>query len=402
MMEMIWEVVGFALKALMVVIAAFIVFQAARGGGDEEPEEGSGLLRVKNLNDEERGRARALKLMLLPPSARRDVQKATKRDAKREAKQERKELKRTLKAGALDEGAQLSPASPAPSRPVERPAGEEQGQEQELAEGYDAEDADGADGADGSDTSEGAQLPRAKRPRLFVLDFEGDIQASAVESLRQEVSAVLTARRPGDHVLVRLRNAGGYVHTHGLAASQLKRLKEHGLPLWVTVDEVAASGGYMMACVADKIFAAPFALVGSIGVVAQMPNFHRLLQRFDVDVELHTAGKYKRTLTTIGENTPEAREKFVEELQVTHALFKEFVSSARPALDVERVATGETWLGARALEVGLVDEVSTSDEVIRAALRRFEVFSLQYRVHRRLTDRFWGALHALAGGRLPS
>lgn len=381
-MEMIWEVVGFALKAVMVVLAVFVVIQAARAGGGDEPEEGHGHLRVKNLNDEERGKARALKMMLLPASARRDVQKVTKRDAKRQAKEERKEVKRTLKEGEVGEGASQEPQ-----------------EHLEHSEAQEAQEAQGAEAAEGREVREAS---RARRPRLFVLDFEGDIQASAVESLRQEVSALITARRAGDHVLLRLKNAGGYVHTHGLAASQLKRLKSHGLPLWITVDEVAASGGYMMACVADRIFAAPFALVGSIGVVAQMPNFHRLLQRFDVDVELHTAGKYKRTLTTIGENTPEAREKFVEELQVTHALFKEFVSSSRPSLDVERVATGETWLGQRALEVGLVDEVSTSDEVIRAAMPRFEVFLVQYKIHRRMTDRFWGAVHALVGGRIPS
>ena len=108
---------------------------------------------------------------------------------------------------------------------------------------------------------------------------------------------------------------------YGLAASQMQRIRDKKLKLTVCVDKVAASGGYMMAVVADKIIAAPFAVLGSIGVLAQVPNFHRLLKKHDVDFEMLTAGKYKRTLTMFGENTDKGREKFQEDIEDTHVLF---------------------------------------------------------------------------------
>ncbi|EPW3486810.1 protease SohB, partial [Cronobacter sakazakii] len=184
---------------------------------------------------------------------------------------------------------------------------------------------------------------------------------------------------------------GGVVHGYGLAASQLQRLRERQIPLTIAVDKVAASGGYMMACVANNIVAAPFAIIGSIGVVAQIPNFNRLLKRNDIDIELHTAGQYKRTLTLLGENTEEGREKFREDLNETHHLFKEFVHSMRPSLDIDAVATGEHWYGVQAKEKGLVDEISTSDDLIIARMAEREVVSLRYMQRKRLMDRFTGS-----------
>ena len=107
-----------------------------------------------------------------------------------------------------------------------------------------------------------------------------------------------------------------------------------------TFDKVAASGGYMMACIGDRILSAPFAVLGSIGVVAQIPNLHRLLKKHDVDYEVLTAGEYKRTLTVFGENTDKGRQKFQEDLELTHVLFKDFVSRYRPQLDIDQVLGG--------------------------------------------------------------
>ncbi len=211
------------------------------------------------------------------------------------------------------------------------------------------------------------------KPRVWVLDFKGSMDAHEVNSLREEITAVLAAFKPQDQVVLRLESPGGVVHGYGLAASQLQRLRDKKIPLTVTVDKVAASGGYMMACVADKIVSAPFAIVGSIGVVAQMPNFNRFLKNKDIDIELHTAGQYKRTLTFLGENTEEGREKFREELNETHQLFKDFVKRMRPSLDIEQVATGEHWYGQQAVEKGLVDEINTSDDVILNLMEGREV-----------------------------
>lgn len=235
----------------------------------------------------------------------------------------------------------------------------------------------------------------ADRPRLFVLDFHGDLRASATESLREEVSAVLTTARPEDRVLLRLESAGGLVHNYGLAASQLARLRERRIHLTVSIDRVAASGGYLMACVADHLIAAPFAIVGSIGVVAQAPNFHRVLKKHEVDFELHTAGEFKRTLTLFGENTDAARAKFREELEEVHRFFKQHIVRYRPAVDINQVATGEHWLGERARELGLVDELGTSDDFILARLDTTELVALRFRRRESVTRRLSLGLESL-------
>lgn len=222
----------------------------------------------------------------------------------------------------------------------------------------------------------------AQRNRLYVLDFDGDIKASATDNLREEISAVLTETRAGDEILVKVESPGGLVHGYGLAASQLQRIRDAEVPLTIAVDKVAASGGYMMACVASRIIAAPFAVIGSIGVLAQLPNFHRLLKKNDIDFELFTAGEYKRTLTMFGENTDKGREKFTQELEDTHGLFKDFVAGNRPQLDVDAVATGEVWYGQQAVDQGLIDEIMTSDSFLQQRLKEWDVFEVRF-VHKK-------------------
>jgi serine protease SohB len=233
------------------------------------------------------------------------------------------------------------------------------------------------------------------KPRLFVLDFKGDLRASAAQSLREEVSAVLRIAKPGEQVLVRLENSGGTVHEHGFAASQLVRLKQHGLKLLVAVDKVAASGGYLMACVADRLVAAPFAIVGSIGVLAQLPNFHRLLEEKGVDFEQIMAGRYKRTLTVFGKNTDEGREKLQQEVEDIHELFKNQIREHRPQVDLERVATGEHWYGIRALELKLVDELKTSDDLLLEASKDHDLYHLTYKRRRSWQERVLGGAESL-------
>ncbi|WP_029591537.1 protease SohB [Franconibacter pulveris] len=236
----------------------------------------------------------------------------------------------------------------------------------------------------------GENAPSGKAT-LYVLDFKGSMDAHEVASLREEITAVLAVAKPQDEVLLRLESPGGVVHGYGLASSQLQRLRDRNIPLTVAVDKVAASGGYMMACVANRIVAAPFAIVGSIGVVAQVPNFNRLLKRNDIDIELHTAGQYKRTLTLFGENTEEGREKFREDLNETHQLFKQFVQTMRPSLDINEVATGEHWYGLQAQEKGLVDEIRTSDDLILQQMPQKEVVSVRYTRRKKLMDKFTGS-----------
>lgn len=223
------------------------------------------------------------------------------------------------------------------------------------------------------------QIEDDVKKRVYVVNFNGDIRASATENLRQEITAILSiVNKEKDEVVVNLESPGGMVHGYGLASSQLARLREHQIPLTICVDKVAASGGYMMACLADTIIAAPFAIIGSIGVVAQIPNFHRLLEKWDIDFEVLTAGEYKRTMTVMGENTEAGRQKFVAELEDTHALFKEFVKEYRPSIDIQKVATGEHWYGKRAVDLGLVDKLMTSDEYLLNACKTADIFAVRF------------------------
>ena len=247
------------------------------------------------------------------------------------------------------------------------------------------------------------------RRKLFVLNFHGDIRASAVTSLREEITAVLMVAASGDEVLVRLESAGGLVHAYGLASSQLQRLKAQDVKLTVAVDKVAASGGYLMACVADRIIAAPFAVVGSIGVLAQLPNFSRWLKKNEIDFEQFTAGEFKRTVTVFGENTPQGREKFQQELEQTHVLFKDFVSIHRSQLDIEQVATGEHWYGKQALELKLVDDLQTSDDYLLTNRQDADLYEITYSGKKPILAKLLGATTQVLDqlmdrfmGRLPS
>ena len=341
------DLIGFLIKAVIFLSVTLIIIRALaqgfKGGSDD------GLI-VTHLNEKFKTQESWLKRMLMTPEARRLAERAEEKREKGARRAERKEAKKNLKSKS------------------------------EIKDDVDHE---------------------AASPKLFVIKFKGDIQASAIEQLREEITAILQIYEEGDEVLLCLDNSGGYVHTHGLAASQLTRIKSAGLKLTVAIDKVAASGGYMMACVGEQIIAAPFAIVGSIGVVAQVPNVNRFLKRYDVDVELHTAGKYKRTLTMLGENTEEGRAKFIEDLEKTHGLFQAFVSEQRPQLDIELVSTGETWYGRTAVDVGLIDQIMTSDEFILRSVKSHEVFQIEYRKKKRARDQAMTWLHTLAQGRLP-
>lgn len=229
---------------------------------------------------------------------------------------------------------------------------------------------------------------QSTQPVTWVLDFDGDLQASGTDEMAEEITSLIEGANKGDEVVLRLESGGGLVHSYGLAAAQLDRLREAGLKLTVCVDRVAASGGYMMACCADRLLAAPFAVIGSIGVVAQVPNVHRLLKKHDVDVEILTAGEHKRTLTMLGENTEEGRRKFLEDLADTHALFKQHVRQRRPMLDIEKVADGDIWYGQQAVDLGLIDEIKTSEGYLsQRAQEGISIFEISLTAPRSLVSR---------------
>ena len=231
-----------------------------------------------------------------------------------------------------------------------------------------------------------SDAPEHKK-RIFVLDFDGDVHAEGVENLGTEITTILTVATEKDEVVLRLESPGGQVHAYGLAASQLARITAKNIPFTVCVDKVAASGGYMMACIADKVIAAPFAILGSIGVIAELPNFNRILKKNDVDYEVYTAGKYKRTVSIMGEITKDGEKKFKEELESTHVLFKDMVSTNRPDMDIEKIATGEHWYGTQAIELQLADEIRTSEDYLFAASKDCDIYSVSYEVKRSVAEK---------------
>ena len=317
---------------IAVVLLVSVVANAGQRGG-----EGEGRLEVKKLNDRYKQMEEVMQQAVLDEHTIKQLDKAEKQKQKKKDKAAKKEAKEEAKKEAKKEAQQ---------------------------------------GDNDADASADTEAPSVGH--VYVLDFDGDMKASEVEHFREEITTVLTLAKPEDEVVVRLESPGGMVHSYGLASSQLARIRSANIPLTICVDKVAASGGYMMACIADKILAAPFAVIGSIGVVASLPNFNKVLKKFDVDYDVLTAGEYKRTLTMLGENTEEGRKKFIADLEETHELFKGFVNDYRPKLDIPLVATGETWYGKVALEKQLVDGISTSDEYIFQRAKEASVFEVKY------------------------
>lgn len=324
-MAFIYEYGLFLLKAVTIVIAIAAIVGIIVSAGNRQKSPSAGTIKVDKINDRFDDMHSALKTVIYDD----DVLKKEEKAKQKERKAEKKLAKKNKKDLSKDES----------------------------------------------------------EKRVFLVDFDGDIKASAVSQLREIISAILFTATSKDEVIIRLESAGGMVHSYGLASSQLDRLRQKEIPLTVCVDKVAASGGYMMACVANKICAAPFAILGSIGVVAQLPNFHKLLKKNDIDFELLTAGEYKRTLTVFGENTEKGREKFIEDLELTHVLFKDYVKQQRPVIDIEAVATGEIWFGIRAKEQNLIDEIITSDDYITEKAQDNAIYQVSYEVKKTLPEK---------------
>ena len=337
----------------LLVVVSFLASLSNRASSGEQ-----GHLQVRKFNDQLRDLRFSMESHLLTADP-------AKKQHKAELKQEKAEAKKAAKHAAKT-----------PKRSEKKAASEESSLQQGSGKSNDLT----------PDVTAAVKFA-GEKPRTYVIRFDGDVAATAVEHLRIEVSAVLTMAQPQDEVVVCIESPGGMVHSYGLAASQMMRIRSKGIPLTAVVDRVAASGGYLMAAVANKIVAAPFAVIGSIGVVAQVPNVHRLLKKNDVDVEVLTAGKYKRTLTLLGENTDEAREKFRQELEDVHALFQDFVVENRPDLDIEAVATGEAWYGTRALALHLVDELAASDEYLIRQCEDRDVYDVAWVEVKRPIDR---------------
>jgi len=351
-MTYLYDYLVFLAQAVTVVAAVLVVLSALATFSARRRHAPRGALEVIRLNDYLDDLRHGLEQAML-----------TRGQYRKAARQEAKQARRKAKKEAKKEAKQAARSQDAPQAAADSDAGD-------------------------------AQAEEPSKSRVYALTFEGDLDATKVSHLRHEINAVLTKASSGDEVVVRVKSFGGRVHGYGLAASQLQRVRQHGLNLVVAVDQVAASGGYLMAAVANKVIAAPFAVVGSIGVVAEIPNVHRLLKKNDVDVEVITAGRYKRTLTVLGENTDEGRRKFTEELEDLHVLFQEFVNEQRPGVELEKVATGEAWYGRRAIELNLVDEITTSDEYLMRRCAEADVFEVRWVEHKKPLERVLGEIES--------
>ena len=368
-MEFLSEYGLFLLKTATIAVVIIIIISLLISAGQRQRSSSKGDIKVVNLGEAIKDNSQSIKNEILTNAEYKQLLKEEKerdKQQEKEAKQKLKQAKRSSSKTVAETDVSKATA--------EQAAADKTDQEYSNSE---------SESVETGEASEAVESPK----RMYVIDFDGDIHASGVDALREEVTAILATANQGDEVMVRLESPGGLVHSYGLAASQLKRIRDAGLRLTISVDQVAASGGYMMACVADDLVAAPFAVVGSIGVVAEIPNFNRLLQKANIDYEQHTAGQYKRTLTMFGQNTTVSREKFKQELEETHQLFKTFIHENRPNLDLDKVATGEHWYGRQALELGLVDKLQTSDDVILDALNSMDVYSIKYEIRKPLTER---------------
>lgn len=329
-MEYLIQYGMFFAKVATIAVAILFVLGSVVATGNRHRKGGrKGSIKVTQLNEHIEDMKDALRLSVLDKDQLKQVHKEEKKSAKLEHKEKKKEKKQETTDG-------------------------------ELA---------------------------ARKKRVYVLNFKGNMAAEAVSSLREEITAILSLAESPDEVMLVLESPGGLVHAYGLASSQLLRIKNQGIHLTICVDKVAASGGYMMACLADKLVAAPFAIIGSIGVLVQLPNFHRVLKKFDVDYEIISAGEFKRTLTTFGEITQKGRDKVQEDVENIHEIFKTWVKDHRPSVDIAKIATGETWVGMQAQERNMVDEIRTSDECIVEACETADVFEVEYEIHKSFQDR---------------
>lgn len=342
-MEYLIEYGMFLAKAATIVIAIILVLGAISASGKHRRGEKKGALRITQLNEHFDDLRDELRRNVLDKAQLKLLHKAEKKQAKAEQKAEKARLKQEQQAGP-----EATAASP-------------------------------------------------RKKRIYVLNFDGDIAAEAVSSLREEISAVLTMAEKTDEVVLRLESPGGMVHAYGLASSQLLRLKSEEIPLTICVDKVAASGGYMMACLADRLVAAPFAILGSIGVLVQLPNFHRVLKKNEIDYEIITAGEFKRTLTQFGEITQKARDKVQEDVDIMHQLFKNWVKEHRPIVDIDKIATGETWVGKQSLDLNMVDELGTSDECILNLCNDADVFEVEFEIKKSIQDKLGSMLETSVG-----
>lgn len=347
-MEFLIEYGMFLAKVATIVIAIAVVIGIIAANSNRVKKGGKkGSIRVTQINDHLEEMRDSLREGVLDPEELKLVDKAEKKKDKEESKAKKAQLKKEAKKSAQ-----------------------------------------GSDGETDSD--------KERKKRVYVLGFKGNVSADGVESLREEITAVLSLADQQDEVIVKLESPGGMVHAYGLASSQLLRIKNQKIPLTICVDKVAASGGYMMACLADRLVAAPFAIIGSIGVLVQLPNFHRVLKKHDVDYEIISAGEFKRTLTTFGEITQKGKDKVQEDVETIHEIFKQWVKDHRPSVDIDKIATGETWVGMQAKERYMVDEIKTSDECVVSACEHADVFEVEFEFKKSIQDKLGSAFEGAA------
>ncbi len=267
---------------------------------------------------------------------------------------------------------------------------------------------------DEGNTNENGQAPRdpsveaglpGPPPRLAVLRFQGlrDLNASGDQRLSEAIDEVLVNRDHFEEAVVIIDSPGGTTHGYGHAYALLERLSASGLKVTACIDRIGASGGYLMALPADRILAGPFAIVGSVGVVAGIPNVKRLLEEKGVSYRLFVAGDKKRVVHFADDDGPEVREYMDEKLAGIHTQFLQAVEKHRgDRVKLDEVRSGDHWSAEESVEkgLGLVDELQTSAEYLLERNREVALVMIERRVD--ITERFAGYLAARLSARVAS
>lgn len=223
--------------------------------------------------------------------------------------------------------------------------------------------------------------------KVAVLKFKGDIRASARFAFAKLVDEVVLNAREFKEVVVVVESPGGGVSEYGMLFAELERMRkcEENFQLTVVVDTVAASGGYLMSLPAHKILAAPFAMVGSIGVVSFIPNIRELLEANKIKPRTFTAGDFKRTVTLTDEGDEKSAEQYKQQLALIHEQFKQALKKYRPQVELEKVATGEAWLASTTVEkeLQLVDGLNTSHALLLEMNQSFDLVEYSSKAERK-------------------
>jgi len=191
-------------------------------------------------------------------------------------------------------------------------------------------------------------------------------------------------------VALQINSPGGSPAQSSLIASRIRRLSEEkDIPVFAFVEDVAASGGYWLACAADEIYVDPSSIVGSIGVISAGFGFTDLIAKHGVERRVHTAGESKSMIDPFKPEQPKDVARLNNLLEDIHALFIDYVKSRRGAklADNPNLYTGEVFIGQKGIDQGLADGIGHLVPTMKAKFGEKVTFR-KYGPKKSLMERF--------------